>query len=609
MARLARLAPLSSLALTSLLLSACATTTAPSDVPPGTPATLSRTSAEHEADGAAVVVEAAKVRPHVAFLASDDLRGRAPGTEDDVKTQAYVIDAMKSSGLQPGFSGEFRQPFEVTDGVRLQEGQASELRVGGQDIDHAIVPFSGSGSATARVVFVGYGIAAEGKGTGDYAGGMARKVAGSIVVALEGPPPGDPHMSPVAVRPQQKLINARDHGAVGFILWEPTGQIAWPNHGDASDLELPAVWVGAAGTEAMLAAFGRRPSKDGAIDIPAGARAKGKATVSSPVEPVIEKTANIIGRLPGNGDSERILVVGAHMDHLGMGTSSSLAVGEHAVHNGADDNASGVAVVLEIARALAATDASKRPFDVLFIAFGAEEMGLIGSKRYVTALGDTASTKVAAMLNFDMVGRLGDEGLIVAGTGTSKVWPKLLADNTASMKVQKTEDGYGPSDHGSFYEAGVPVLHFFTGSHSDYHKPSDDIEKINFDGAARIGNVALNIVEQMEAEHIEPDYIKVARKESARGGFRVSMGTIPDYGANVDGVRLSGVRDGGPAAAAGLRKGDVIVSLAGRPVHNLDDYMASFAVLEPGQEIDVQVMRDGETVDAKMTPAAPSRRP
>lgn len=587
---------------------ACARGPATPSVPPtaGAPA-ASATSAEPGDEPASITADA--LRPHVQFLADDAQHGRAPGTEDDTRVQAYVEAQMKAAGLKPEFGASYRQPFQVTDGVRLREGASSVLSIGKADVPHAIVPFAGTGEAKGRLVFVGYGIAPEGKGTGDYAE-VGQSVKGAIVVALEGPPPDDPHISPAAVRPQQKLINARDHGAVGFVLWEPNSDRPWPNHGDASDLQIPAVWVGKAASETLRSALRAKTDQSGPgeLGLKLGAKSRASARVASPVEPIVRDTANVAGRLPGNGSSGRALVIGAHMDHLGMGTSSSLAPGEHAIHNGADDNASGVSVVLELARAMAAIDERERPFDVVFIAFGAEEMGLIGSKHYVRALGDRAAEDIVAMLNFDMVGRLGEEGVVIAGVGTSSRWPDLVQAAAGDLEVRTTDDGYGPSDHGSFYEAGIPVLHFFTGSHADYHKPSDDIDKIDFDGAAKIGNAAFALARRIEAESIEPDYIKVARKESARGGFRVSLGTIPDYGANVDGVRLSGVREGGPAAEAGLQKGDVIVELGGRAVHNLDDYMAVFAVLEPGKEIDVAVTRDGERKVMKLTPAAPSRR-
>ncbi|MCA9712634.1 MAG: M28 family peptidase, partial [Myxococcales bacterium] len=271
--------------------------------------------------------------------------------------------------------------------------------------------------------------------------------------------------------------------------------------------------------------------------------------------------------------------------------------------------ASGVAVILEVAQVLGALPPSERPYTLAFVAFGAEEMGLLGSKHYVEALDPALRKRMIAMLNFDMVGRLGEEqGLVVSGMGTSSVWPALVERTRGDQEVRASEDGYGASDQTSFYEAGLPVLHFFTGTHSDYHKPSDDIEKINFAGAARIATIASRVVHALSTEGIRPDFIKVERQTPARGGFRVSLGTIPDYGAQVDGVRLSGVREGGAAAKAGLRKGDVIQKMGEREIHNLDDYMATFAVLSPGEAIDVVVERDGAAVTVKLTPEAPQRR-
>ncbi|MEM6991696.1 MAG: M20/M25/M40 family metallo-hydrolase [Myxococcota bacterium] len=574
----------------SLVLSLACSKDTPPTTPPTTPA----------ATEAAPSIAADAVRPHVERLASDALQGRAPGTDGDTQTQDYIDKAFADAGLVGGFDGNFRQPFEVGDGVRTTADTV--LEAGRKPIVHGVVPFTGRSGAevSAKLVFVGYGVAPEGKGSGDYEK-LGKKVKGKIVVARAGSE--DPHASPATTRPQQKLINARDHGAVGFILWEPNVEAAYPNHGEANDLSIPALWVGKEGTPGLVAALGGKGDT-----IETGAVGRKKARMVVPVEPVVKKTANVVAVLKGNGKSTRSLVVGAHMDHLGMGTSTSLAPGEEAVHNGADDNASGVAVVLELARALSQTDPQTRPFDTIFITFGAEEMGLLGSKHYVEALGDGAKEQIVAMLNFDMVGRLGEDGLQVAGVGTSSVWPDLVKATQGDLEVTTSDDGYGPSDHGSFYEAGVPVLHFFTGSHADYHKPSDDVDKINFEGAAKVGSMALAIVTRLQADAVEPDYIKVARKQSARGGFRVSLGTMPDYGAQVDGVRLSGVREGGAAAVAGLQKGDVVQKLGKREVHNLDDYMAALAELEPDVEIDVVVLRGEESVPLRMTPGQPRAR-
>jgi aminopeptidase YwaD len=594
------------LVLASLLLSlGCP---APKDTQTTAPAPAPATAKPQPqpAEPPALVADAARLRTHVEFLAHDEQLGRPPGTDADRRVQDYIEAELKLAGLRPAFGDGYRQPFEVTDGVRAT-GEPS-LALGKQAVPFGLVPFTGvtHEPVSAPLVFVGHGIASEGKGTGDYQG-LEAAVKGKIVVALGGMPKDDPHASVAVTRPQSKLIAARDHGAVGFILWEPDQEVPYPNHGEANDLGLPAVWVGKPGSEALLRALGGKP-KLGPKGLKAGTKGKGKASIHTPVEPIVLSTANVSGVLPGR-EGAPVLVVGAHMDHLGEGTSSSLAPGVKAVHNGADDNASGVAVILELARVLGALPVEQRPYTVHFVAFGAEEMGLLGSKHYVEHLDPVLRGRMVAMINFDMVGRLGGEqGLVIAGMGTSSVWPRLVDAARGEQDVRASDDGYGASDQTSFYEAGLPVLHFFTGTHSDYHKPSDDVDKLNFAGTATVAGIALRVIHALSTEGITPDYIKVARTAPARGGFKVSLGTIPDYGAKVDGVRLTGVREGGAAAKAGLQKGDVIQKIGEREIHNLDDYMATFAVLEPGVEIEVAVERDGQGLTVRLVPDAPARR-
>lgn len=560
-----------------------------------------------------LAADTAAIRADIEFLADDDQMGRAPGTEADQRVQQHIVAGFEAAGLTPGARGadgapSFLQTFEVVDGVRATT--ATELSVGATAIEHTVVPFGHATTAavSAPLVFVGHGIATEGKGTGDYKG-LEAKVEGAIVVALGGSP--DPHLSPTVTRPQSKVIAARDHGAVGFVLWEPEQSTPYPNHGEANDLQLPVVWVGEAGSAALLAALGRKAGTRPAAAVTRlrpGQRSRKPATLHTPIEPVRLSTANVVGQLQRRPDAPTI-VIGAHMDHLGEGTSHSLEPGVVAVHNGADDNASGVGVVMEMARVLGRLPEGAHDYNFVFIAFGAEEMGLLGSKHYVATLEPDQRTAMVAMLNFDMVGRLGDEqGLVVSGTGTAKQWPQLLEAQAEGMELRLTEDGYGASDQTSFYEDGLPVLHFFTGTHSDYHKPSDDIDKINFEGAAQITELALRIAYELAHDATALDFVKVARKAPARGGFRVSLGTIPDYGAQVDGVRLSGVRKGGAAAEAGLQKGDVITKIGDREIHNLDDYMATFAVLSPGEAVPVVVQRGEQAVTLTMTPQKPRRR-
>jgi hypothetical protein len=531
-----------------------------------------------------------RIAAHVAFLADDAQQGRPPGTEADQRVRDYVIEQMKQSGLSPGAGDGWQQAFDFGDGVRPRGGG-----IAFENVAHDLVPWghdtSGSGPVKAPLMFAGWGIEAE-----DYA-----DAKGTIVVVRHGGP-DDPHLDPSKLRPQSKLITARDAGAVGFVLWDPDRSAPWSNHGEASDLQIPAVFVGKPGTLSLRMLLG--VMKD---DPPVGQRSAKPVTLSTAIEPVRRETANVIGRLDGDSSisERRTLVFGAHLDHLGMGGPSSLSPDEAAVHNGADDNASGIAVLLEIAASFGGLPAEARPFDLVFVAFGAEERGLLGSAHMVESMDDASRERIAAMINFDMVGRLGDK-LIVNGAGTADEWKQWLPDAAGDVALELVDDGWGPSDHASFYGEGVPVLHFFTGSHEDYHRPTDDIEKVDSDGAATVGGIALRVATRLMSSDAPMTWIELERPRVKASAFRVSLGTMPDYAANVDGLALSGVRKGGPAESAGLRKGDVIVQIGAREIHGIDDYMATFATMAPGESIDFVVERDGERVTVPVVPAAPS---
>jgi aminopeptidase YwaD len=547
-------------------------------------------------------LSAAELQACVAFLADDAQQGRAPGSDADSRVQAWIIENMQATGLEPDSDAGFVQSFEVGDGARLREGASSRLGT----ITHTIVPFghdTGTSPVAAKLVFVGHGMPGEGDNQGDFTN---VKLEGAIAVALVGST--DPHAPAALTRAQSKLIAARDRGAVGFVLWDPDSDSAWHNHGAFGELDIPAVFVGKSGSEALRAVLRARPDATPKL----GATSKAKHELHTPIEPVTLRTANIIGVLPGSEPitSRRRIVIGAHMDHLGLGTSSSLAPGEQAIHNGADDNASGVAVVLGLARTLARLTPQQRPHDLVFVLFGAEEMGLLGSKHMLESMAVEDRARVLAMLNFDMVGRLRDK-LSLNGTGTASEWAQLIehanlavADGETPLVLDGTPDGWGPSDHASFYGEKIPVLHFFSGAHEDYHKPSDDLDKLDYEGAAKIGELAGRItLALLELDQLA--YVEVARPSQGRTQFRVSLGTMPDYGRDVDGMAIAGVREGGPAATAGMQKDDVIKRIGTREIHNIDDYMASFGELEPGVAVEIEWERAGTRQTGQLVPAAP----
>ncbi|MDQ3756004.1 MAG: M20/M25/M40 family metallo-hydrolase, partial [Acidobacteriota bacterium] len=357
---------------------------------------------------------------------------------------------------------------------------------------------------------------------------------------------------------------------------------------------------------------------------------------------------NVVGILEGSDPKlkEEAIVIGAHYDHLGRGGQGSLAGREGGIHYGADDNASGVAALLELARRFSSAPVKPRRA-VIFIAFGGEEEGLLGSKYYVEhPIVPLAQT--VAMINLDMVGRMKDDKLVIGGVGTAAEWRELIAQANSDLKIKVAaagkpegngaahgdgaisvvrgsngatvatltdkrrfnltlnEDGFGPSDHSSFYAKKTPVLFLFTGTHEDYHKPSDTAERINYEGLSRIVGFVGDLVGGIDHNDKRPTYA-LAKSSGQMGraiGFRVYLGTIPSYAEGNAGLKLDGVREGSPAEKAGLKAGDVVVKLAGRKVRNVYDYTYLLGELKPDQEYEVEALRGGERLTLKLTPTA-----
>jgi acetylornithine deacetylase/succinyl-diaminopimelate desuccinylase-like protein len=313
---------------------------------------------------------------------------------------------------------------------------------------------------------------------------------------------------------------------------------------------------------------------------------------------------NVIGYLEGEGPlADETIVIGAHYDHVGRGGSGSLAPGSNEIHNGADDNASGTVTLIELARRLAGRK-EKLPRRLVFIAFTAEESGLIGSARY-TKEPLFPLEKTVAMLNMDMVGRLKDEKLTVFGTGTSPIWEAMVQNlaKAGGFELTMKPEGFGPSDHSSFYAKQIPVLHFFTGNHSDYHRPGDDWEKINVPGMQRVADMLEKIVIDVAKNPERPKYVAVKGTANVMrdGGARPYLGSIPDFGTDSPGYALSGVAPDSPAEKAGLKGGDRIVQFGMQKVESLEDFDAALRRYGPGDTVEVTVMRNGERIKLKVT--------
>ena len=306
---------------------------------------------------------------------------------------------------------------------------------------------------------------------------------------------------------------------------------------------------------------------------------------------------NVLAYKDNPGD--RIVIIGAHYDHLGHGIFGSLHTGEPAIHNGADDNASGVAVMLELAKRLSV---QKSDLDFLFVAFSGEEMGLLGSNFYTENF-TVESDKIHAMINLDMVGRLDEsKGLAVNGIGTAPDWQDLLdRANKHKINLITTESGAGPSDHASFYFSKIPAIHIFTGAHEDYHKPTDDVEKINFEGMRKISDLVYELV--IGSEDVESMVFQETedKKQGREMSFSVTLGVMPDYLYSGRGMKLDGVKEGRPGKNAGLQKGDVIVGLGDMEIDDIYDYMEGLGKFKPGETVSLRYLREGEEYTTEVT--------
>jgi hypothetical protein len=331
---------------------------------------------------------------------------------------------------------------------------------------------------------------------------------------------------------------------------------------------------------------------------------------------VVQKKAqvkNVIAVLEGDGpQADETIVIGAHYDHLGLGGAGSLAPWTTAIHNGADDNASGTATLLEVAHRLASGPKPKHR--IVFMAFTAEERGLLGSAHYVRNPRFPLENTIA-MFNLDMVGRLNDDKLMVYGTGTAKEFDPLVETvcKDAGFKITKHPGGFGPSDHSSFYSKKIPVLHLFTGTHTDYHRPSDDSDKLNIAGMRRVADVLVQIIEATDKAQTRPTYIEVKKVEQlalAGGGDsdRPSFGSMPAYPNPVpDGVLLEAVLEGSPADKAGVKGGDILTMFGERKIVRLEDFEAALRDHKPGDKVKVVLRRGQESVTVEVTLAR--RRP
>ncbi|MCL4201962.1 MAG: M28 family peptidase [Pirellulaceae bacterium] len=583
---------------------------------------------------------------HVDYLCRPELEGRLTGTQGEQMATAYVAAYLDYLGLQPaGDDGTFFQSFPFTSGVAL--GDKNQLHAADRQYklqtDWIPVSFSQTGDIEAGpVVFAGYGIVAPAEeAMPQYDSFVHLDVQDKWVLAYrflpeQVAPERRQHLSRYASL-RYKAMVARDKGARGLILVNgPNSQARQPLiplgfDGSLAGTGVPVISVTNQVAEGWLAAADKSlKTLQDALDTGEPMMGFVVTGVEVSAEIDIEQTKragrNVLARLAaGDQPTAQSIVIGAHVDHLGKGpTSSSLARDDERqeIHFGADDNASGVAALLEIAAyASRLKAAGKWPAerDVLFAAWSGEELGLIGSSHFVKnrstptsaahgSASDSLYPHIPACLNLDMVGRL-DKRLILQGIGSSSAWPGLIerANAPVGLPVTLQEDSYLPTDASSFYVRGVPILSAFTGSHSEYHTPRDTPDTLNYEGTAKIARLMALIARSLATAEQAPDYVAQARpaERGQRAGLRAYLGTIPDYAeGDVKGLKLSGVGKDGPAEKAGVRAGDLIVELAGKKIENIYDYTYAIEALKIGVPVKIVVQRGDERITLEVTPGS-----
>ncbi|MBL0218659.1 MAG: M28 family peptidase [Myxococcales bacterium] len=538
----------------------------------------------------------------VAYLADDAREGRGIGTQGLEDSEALFEKQLATYGVEPGVNGAWRMPFEVI--TEVKRGPTTALSLDGKVIateEFGPMASSGNGTASGQIVTAGWGISDKDAKLDDYKG---KSVKGKIVLVHRFTPPDAKLDAAAASRLgdlRHKAFTAKNLGAKALLVVDD---------GDLKQEEAPLPKLAAAESESAIPIV--VITRKAAAGLDKGSHSV-KVTVA--LEPVRTKTSNVVGviragaaqKLPG------VIVVGAHVDHLGMGGgTTALDPNVKAVHNGADDNASGVAGVLEVARALS-TKKAELQRDVYIVAFSGEEMGDLGSFHYTK--NPPTKEPVFAMINLDMVGRMRMNQLHVNGGDSAKEWKDLVGPACKAARVDCTisGSGYGPSDHMPFYVAGAPVLFLFSGNHLDYHTATDDAVKINAAGGARIAMIATDVA-LATANTKTLTYVKAPPEPMGTGDVRrrgASLGTVPSYSEDPNlpkGVLLTDVIPDGAAAKAGLKGGDLIVQIGTTEIANVNDLMYVLETAKPGTATTITFVRNGKTEKVDATFGQPRGR-
>ena len=517
------------------------------------------------------------------FLSSDALKGRKPGTPEADVARDYIVGKMLEYGIEPMGENGYFQKFPVPEYAEVNYG-FTKLWIGKTHLaDHEdFYPVSISattGLVDEKTVYVGYGITTEDGTYDDFEGlEVERKIA---VMNVSSPDGIHPHSAYAAYHSlNERVANLIEKGASGVLLINPEGT--------ASDTR---EFFKSINASAVPVFFVRNEKWAGKL-----MKRTQKVAMSVMMSERFSDGYNVVGYIHNN--KRKTVVLGAHYDHLGMGGENSLYKGPAAIHNGADDNGSGTALLLEVMRYYAQRKDTNYNYLIQF--YSAEELGLIGSK-YWTNHPTFPLRGIEYMINSDMVGRLRDNRLQLSGTGTAAEWDEILDTPIHGLDIKKDPAGVGPSDQTSFYYKDLPVLHLFTGTHNDYHKPTDDADKINYKGMAKLASLVYTITAR-SANYERLSFQRTTSSEQkTTPNFSVTLGVIPDYLFGGPGLRIDGATEGRPGANAGLQAGDIILKIGDITIDDIYAYMTALGAFKKGDTTSLSYSRDGEVIESEIT--------
>jgi hypothetical protein len=522
------------------------------------------------------------IKKDVYVLADDAMQGREAGTPSELQAALYISTRFMQNKLKPMGSQNYFKPFEFRAETKAGENNVLTLNTKTLKLNSDFYPlsYSSSDEVKGRLIKAGFGIIAPELNYDDYKD-IQEQVKGNIAVIEISSPDGiHPHSKYIAYHDLGKRIEtAKKMGAIAVIFINSDKKTDDPEEklsNKITSYDIPVIFAKGMAYKIIMDAT------------------EVQATIKTEIIREERVGWNVIGFL--DNKAKNTIVIGAHYDHIGWGEENSAYKGEKAIHNGADDNASGVAVMFEIANRLRKSKKAKNN-NYLFIAFSGEEKGLYGSSSFVKDPSIDLNS-VNYMINLDMVGRLNptEKLLYINAVGTSPLWKDILNNVQTSIKIKTSDPGIGPSDHTSFYLQNIPVLHFFTGLHSDYHKPSDDADKLNYEGAAEISDYIVKLIETADSKGKLP-FSKTKEEESSRPSrMKVTLGIMPDYMHTDKGLRLEGVTEGKAAEKAGLQKGDIILKIGDNEVNDMGSYMKAMSGFNKGDKTNITILRGNEII-------------